>query len=132
MPMRTSVMQRVSLGLLAGRDCPAVEKACAVGTWDSRRIEASAHSGPRLATSPQLYSSSPSCSAATGVSVPKRPSCSSLMPALKYRVVEEPAAPLLAKVRDHRPLMVRMESSGLRTNPMNFLVKPLNAAILPL
>ena len=49
------------------------------------------------------YCSSPSCSALTGVSVPNRPSLSSLMPALKNRVVAGPAPAPLPKVSDHRP-----------------------------
>src|SRR5260370_7020123 len=80
----------------------------------------------------EIYASGWSCSAATGVSVPKRPSVSLLRPAVKNRVVEEPALPLLPKVKDHRPSMNTRELSGLRTKPMNFLVKPLKAAIQPL
>src|SRR6266849_5908738 len=81
----------------------------------------------------RVYSSSPSCSAATGVSVPKRPSVSLLGPAVKNRVLEEPAPPLLPNVRDHRPSMKTGEPSlSLRMKPMNFLVKPLKAAIQPL
>ena len=64
--------------------------------------------------------------------MPKRPSTSLLMPALNHRVVEEPAVPLLPKVKDQRPSMKTRELSWLRTKPMNFLVKPLKAAIQPL
>src|SRR4029077_6721590 len=78
------------------------------------------------------YSSSPSpSSAGIGVSVPNRPCSSSPPPAVKNRVSDDPAPPLLPKVSDQRPPMVTSESSGFRTKPMNFLVNPLNAAIQP-
>ena len=64
--------------------------------------------------------------------VPKRPSCSPLMPAVKNKVFAGPAFASLPKVRDQSPSMVRTESSGFFTKPMNLYVKPLNAAILPL
>src|ERR1700731_2959472 len=71
------------------------------------------------------YSSSPSCSVSTGVSVPKRPSVSLLGPAVNHRVVEEPAAPLLPKVKDQIPSMNIRELSGLRTKPMKAAIQPL-------
>src|SRR5712675_96003 len=77
------------------------------------------------------YSSSPS-RPSTGVMVPKRPSCSPLMPAVKNKVSAGPAVPSLPKVSDHRPSMNMRESSGFLTKPMNLRVKPLNAAIQPL
>ena len=70
------------------------------------------------AESRPLYSSSPS-RPSTGVIVPKRPSCSPLMPAVKNRVLAGPAVPSLPKVSDHKPSMVRMESSGFFTKPKN-------------
>src|SRR5437879_9048230 len=79
----------------------------------------------------RYYSSSPS-RPSRGVMVPKSPSCSPLMPAVKNRVLAGPAAPSLPKVRDQSPSMVRMESSGFLTKPMNLWVKPLKAAIQPL
>src|SRR5437667_11393278 len=78
-----------------------------------------------------VYSSSPS-RPSTGVIVPKRPSCSPLMPAVKNKVFAGPAFASLPKVRDQSPSMVRTESSGVFTKPMNVYVKPLKAAILPL
>src|SRR5437879_6430314 len=77
------------------------------------------------------YSSSPS-RPSRGVRVPKRPSCSLLMPAVKNKVFAGPAVASFPKVRDHKPLMVTRESSGFLTQPMNLWVKPLNAAIQPL
>ena len=79
----------------------------------------------------RCYSSSPS-KPSTGVMVPKRPWCSSSIPAEKNRVFAGPASPSLPNVSDHSPLMARTESSGFFTKPMNLCVKPLNAAILPL
>jgi hypothetical protein len=86
----------------------------------------------RVHKSRMSYSSSPSCSVSAGVRVPKRPSVSLLGPAVNHRVVEEPAAPLLPKVKDQIPSMSIRELSGLRAKPMNFLVKPSKAAIQPL
>src|SRR6267154_4842067 len=77
------------------------------------------------------YSSSPS-RPSTGVMVPKRPSCSPLVPAVKNRVLAGPAAPSLPNVRDHRPSMNIRESSGFFMKLMNLCVKLLNAAIQPL
>src|SRR5690242_1685824 len=77
------------------------------------------------------YSSSPS-RPSTGVMVPKRPCISPSIPAVKNRVVEEPAFALFPKANAHRPSMVRTESSGFLTMAMNLPVKPLKAAIWPL
>src|SRR5580692_12535459 len=80
----------------------------------------------------KLYSSSPSCSAATAVSVPNNPCVSSAGPELKNNVFAGPAAAPFPNVSDHSPSIFRIESSGFFTNPMNLYVNPLNAAIHPL
>src|SRR6202165_884582 len=94
------------------------------------------------------YSSSPSCSAATAVSVPNSPSCSWLIPAVKNNELYGPALPApipetpfaeLPNVSAHKPSMVRTcspvcaaGSSKVLTSPMNRPLKPLYAAISPL
>jgi len=63
-----------------------------------------------------VYSSSPS-RPSTGVMVPKSPSCSPLIPAVKNNVLAGPAVASFPNVSDHKPSMVKMESSGFFTKP---------------
>src|ERR1700733_10512998 len=74
---------------------------------------------PHILTTTFGYSTEPSCSATTGVSVPKSPWDSWSGPAVKNSVVDGPAAAPLPNVRDQRPSMVTSELSGFFTKPSN-------------
>jgi len=70
------------------------------------------------------------------VMVPKRPSVSLLMPAVKNKVLAGPApflagSPSFPKVSEHKPFNGHERAIGFLTKPMNLCVKPLNAAIHP-